>query len=379
VKHPRKRILTLLGLALPIALASLGCKKEEGISTYTAPKDIAAPTPVADATPDAPDRAKPALTPGELGFPADLRWTLPAGWKQVPVPPNPVFMPVADIQVSADQPGVLLTISQMPDVEGARSPYANINRWAGILKMPAPAEGDIGKYIAHVPVGGVPADVITLGGSPDSDHKLLGAILTHGQDVWVFKLSGPQSVIDGQNGAFADFLHSVHFDNAPPPEIAGPPAPTPAAHAPEASEPSAAAGLGGAKWTLPAGWSAEAGAAGGLRLATIRPGNGSAEIKVSKLGIVGGGLGMNVTRWHREVGLEPVDDEHADQGQPLKVGDQPWTIHDYTGPLNGGTREIIAMAEAGGNTWYFKLAGPTDEVAKLKPEFDQFVSTIRLP
>ena len=375
MKSPLKRACSILGLALPMALFSIGCKKEEAIHSYTAPKENAAPA-VAEVG-DTPHAAENTTSSSDLGFPADLRWKLPAGWKQVPVPENPFFKPVAAIQVSAEQPGLILTISQLPDSPGARSDFDNVKRWARQLKLPEPTESDVDKYVTHIPFGDVTIGVVTMGGATPSEPKLLGAILPHAQDTWVFKLSGDQTALDAQASAFADFLKSVRFgDSSSGPPVAGPPVPTPESSNPAPAE-SAATGAGGAKWTLPAGWTAEA-SSNSFRVATIRPSNGSAEIKVSKLGVGGGGLGANVSRWHGEVGLEQVDDEHADPGQQMKVGDQTWTLHDYTGPANGGTREIVALAEAGGNTWYFKLVGPTDVVAKAKPEFDQFLATVRL-
>jgi hypothetical protein len=380
VKSLPKRTLALLGLAIPVALITFGCKKEEAVTSYNAPKEVASAAS-ADSSSDSPDQAEPIAAHGGLGYPGDLRWTLPAGWKQVPVPPNPVFMPVADIAVSADQPEVLLTISQMPDSPGARSVYANVSRWARQLKIEPPAEGDLSKVAVHMD-GSLPLDLVTL---ESADAKLLGIIMSHAQDTWVFKLSGPKAVVEAQGPAFAEFIRTIHFDSSPAspqngPEIAGPPAPQSGPPTPPASvSGSGATGLGGAQWVLPAGWTVQPSEPGSLRLATIRPGNGSAQIKVSKLGIIGGGLGANVSRWHGEVGLDPVDDEHADAGKQVKFANQTWIFHDYTGPANGGTREIIAMAEVAGNTWYFKLLGTSDEVGKLKADFDRFISSIKFP
>jgi hypothetical protein len=101
------------------------------------------------------------------------------------------------------------------------------------------------------------------------------------------------------------------------------------------------------------------------------------EIKVSKFGAVGGGAGANVTRWRGEVGLAPVSDAEADPGQTVKAGAATLTVHDYTGPANGGTREIIAQTDAGGATWYFKLIGPTSAVAAQKAAWDQFLASLR--
>ena len=135
-------------------------------------------------------------------------------------------------------------------------------------------------------------------------------------------------------------------------------------------------GVDGARWMLPAGWTAQPGENG--RLATLHPGAGAGEIRVSKFGAMTNAPGLNVSRWHGDVGLEPVDDAHADAGQTVVLGSRSWTIHDYTGPKNGGSRVIIASTDVAGETWFFKFLGPADAVGANKADFDHFLASIKL-
>ena len=227
--------------------------------------------------------------------------------------------------------------------------------------------------VTHLEAGGIPVDVVDL--KNDAGTRLLGAIMPHADDTWVFKLSGPIEAVSSQKSSFDEFIRSIRFDQAPP----APAAPVLGPAVPGGSQPGIfrATGIDGAQWALPTGWTAEAG--NGFLLASIHPaGNSLAQIKVSNFRGVGGGAGANVSRWRGAVGLDPVDDAHADAGQNVTLGGRPWTIHDYTGPANGGSRLIVASTDAAGIMWFFRLEGPTDAIGKIKADFDQFLASIRI-
>lgn len=346
-------------VALPAFLLIAGCDRDKTITAYQSPKE--------------------AEVAGDSEMPQgvkDLHWTLPAGWKSVPVPEKMGFRPSAAVQVS-DDPDFIMTISELPGSPGARSLAANLARWAGQLQMEPPTDAELPNVVTRAMVGETPVDVISLDNG--KGKCILGAIAPHGAATWVFKLSNSSEAVDKQRSAFDQFIHSIRFDAAPAgatPEVAGPS--SPGAVAPSsASEDSVSAGAGGAHWTLPAGWTAEPGTT--MRLATIHPdGNGPAEIRVSKFGGIAGGAGANVSRWRREVGLDEVDDAHADAGQTRIFPSGAWTIHDYTGPANGGSRLIVASVDHAGETWFFKLLGPAGDVGKIKPDFDRFLASVTL-
>ncbi|MDB5328980.1 MAG: hypothetical protein JWP03_131 [Phycisphaerales bacterium] len=362
--------LLLIGAALPIALFSFACKRDEGVRAYRAPKEP--PTVVENTSPTMPtDDAGPAAAPlaSAPDSVGDLHWTLPSGWKQVPVAPAAQFAPDVQLQVSPSDPSLKLGISHLGDAPMARSVVGNVNRWENQLGLPPTPEAELQKVVTPLQVGDVTISVVDLGGN---GKRLLGAIIPHATETWFFKLSGPADGIASHKTEFDAFVRSVRFDAAA--AVAGAPAPT----APSPSV--AASGAGGATWTMPAGWSADPGPPPQMRLATLHAGgNGEIEIKVSKLGGTGlfGGLAANVTRWHGDVGLDPVDDATAQPGQQVKIGERTWTIYDYTGPKDGGRREIVASTPVADQTWYFKLAGPTDSVGKQKAAFDTFLASIR--
>lgn len=187
-----------------------GCEREEGITSYSAPKDSAKPVDavVADA-------------PGEVQEP-QIQWTVPAGWKEMPAQE----MRYAAYGVSADDPSVVLTVIPLGPVAGKILP--NVNRWEQQLGLPPTPEGDLSKVVARLEVGGLTIHKVDLTGPKPADGQkqmgMLAAILPTAERVWFFKIIGSAAVVAEQRAAFEAFLKSVRFA-APAPPPAPPPAP----------------------------------------------------------------------------------------------------------------------------------------------------------
>ena len=113
-----------LAAVLSLAAAVAGCKKEE-IQVYQAPKDIAAPAPVAAANPAAGE------TRGERP-----PWTVPAGWTEKPREAG--SMRIASYGVTTAD-GRSADISVVPLGPVAGTELENVNRWrtdfTGIAKI----------------------------------------------------------------------------------------------------------------------------------------------------------------------------------------------------------------------------------------------------
>lgn len=366
VKPSLHRATLIVGMALWAAAAS--CDRDKGIVSYQAPKEAASTEPAAIASGDHGPAVTP--TPAADALPAQLTWTLPAGWRQVTVPDtSAVFKPDYAFAIAAD-PSLRVTISHLNMPLSPEAELANINRWAGQLQLPPLAPAELGKTISHATAGDLPLDVVDL---ENGGKRIVGAIFGHAIETWYVKLSGPSTAVAPQRSSFDAFLGSLRFAPASGSgdvSIGSPPPP------PSNVLSGAATGAPGVSWQLPAGWTAEPG--DGFRLATLHPaGNGQSLVKVSKFPGIAGGPGANVSRWRGEVGLGPVDDASADPGAPMTLGQRVWTVHDYSGPANGGRRLIVASIESGGETWFFKLSGPTSEVADAKADFEQFLSSLK--
>jgi hypothetical protein len=155
--------------------------------------------------------------------------------------------------------------------------------------------------------------------------QTLGAIFVHGETGWFFKASDDPAKLTPLTSRLREFVESVRF-------AAGADA-----------EPT---------WTMPEGWTREAG--NQFRFATIRTGASptSPEISVTKLpGPADGDLEtfvlLNVNRWRNQLTLPPLDKEELKgETEKIKASELEGTWVDITG--KGAAGNSMAAPFAGG-------------------------------
>ena len=105
--------------------------------------------------------------------------------------------------------------------------------------------------------------------------RLLGVLLPHADETWVFKVLGPQEAVDPHVAAVREFVSTVRFAGAEP------------------------------QWTLPAGWRERPGDP--RRYTTFVPPDGAPpiELAVSRMS-AGQDVADNVNRWRGQVKLSPL-------------------------------------------------------------------------
>jgi hypothetical protein len=155
-----------------------------------------------------------------------------------------------------------------------------------------------------------------------------------------------------------------------------PPGAMPAGQVPPPPHPT---GKGALKWTLPKGWTETPGS--GMRYATLNPpGPGKAEMSVVVLPGAAGGEMANVNRWRGQIGLPPLEDDALAATRktvPSKAG--AVAVYDFTSLGDVKTRMVAGLlATADGNTWFFKLMGNAEPVAKAKPAFMKYLESLHL-
>jgi hypothetical protein len=153
---------------------------------------------------------------------------------------------------------------------------------------------------------------------------------------------------------------------APPPGMAGDVPPPP---------PSGEARL---TWTLPSGWTQSL--TGGMRYATIRaPVPGKLDVSVVVLPGPAGGELANVNRWRSQIGLPPLDAAGL-AGARRTVGTKagPLALYDFTSEGQQRSRVVAGLAEAGGSTWFLKMAGDEKPVATARAQFLSLLESLRL-
>lgn len=143
-------------------------------------------------------------------------------------------------------------------------------------------------------------------------------------------------------------------------------------HGPMEAHPPAAGGL--LDWQLPAGWQVSP-EARPMREATFTTPSGL-EVAVSRFpGDVGGPL-ANVNRWRGQVGLAPI-------GQP-GLADVLVSVEGAALPVQwvdlAGAQErlLAAMLPTGGETWFWKLQGPSEQVEPLREGFLALLRSLKL-
>ncbi|MFL5340811.1 MAG: hypothetical protein ACJ8F7_11740 [Gemmataceae bacterium] len=96
----------------------------------------------------------------------------------------------------------------------------------------------------------------------------------------------------------------------------------------------------------------------------------------------GGGIIANVNRWRGQVGLPSASAEEIEKSsQSIDVAGVKALTVDLTGPERDGAKPRILAAifpGEGGRSWFVKMNGPDELLAKHRAEFDSFVRSVRL-
>jgi hypothetical protein len=104
-----------------------------------------------------------------------------------------------------------------------------------------------------------------------------------------------------------------------------------------------------------------------------------AEVNVAEMDGDGGGLLPNVNRWRGQLGLGAVGENDLPQvAQSLDVPAGTATQVDFTGTdakTGAPTRLIGVIVTQNGQTWFYKLMGDKDVVARQKDAFTKFIQS----
>jgi len=133
------------------------------------------------------------------------------------------------------------------------------------------------------------------------------------------------------------------------------------------------------KWSVPKGWTEAPGS--GMRFATLTPpGGGKVELSVVVLPGTAGGEAANVNRWRGQIGLPPLEEPGvAAARKAVKCKAGTVAVYDFTSEGDVKSRMVTGLlATADGNTWFLKLTGDAEPVAKAKPAFMKYLESLHL-
>lgn len=323
-----------------VLLALIGCREQEQIRYYLAPKE---------SVPEAParrmlavmashgqdvwffkfDGRKKDVSEHEADFDAFVRtvrfqdredapltWTNPPGWRRR-TGPRPRF---ATLYTGPKSKRVEITITRLgPEAADVRP---NLDRWRGQLGLGPLSDAEFGQLVNN-------------------------------------------SQVDGVKATRVDFVGALK-------ENAAPMMARPLQQRPKADQPPL-------KFTTPDGWEARPPTQKqGIPIPVvfrISANSGEAEATAMPLPRDGGGVSFNVNRWRRQAGLPSLGEVEIRRAlHSLKVADKEAVYVD----LSGAEKRILGVIlPHGRETWFFTLKGPPELVGEEKSHFEAFVASVR--
>jgi hypothetical protein len=249
-----------------------------------------------------------------------IRWKTPDGWQDL----GPTADRFTGFKTTS---GIEATITQLGP--NAKDVLANVNRWRGQIGLPPVDAEQLPSMTTPITVAGV-------------------------QSTWV-DLRNQGDLVTPLRRSTAAVVPSV---------------------------PTTAPGLGKPKlnFTTPTGWQPIP--ASGMRAAAFRAGEGSDAVEVTVIPLSGaaGGLTANVNRWRGEVGLpESPPAQIQAEAKELTVDGQKAVYVDLLGP-DGSNRQrtlgVILIKDD--TTWFIKLRGPAEAVARQQAAFESFARSFQV-
>jgi hypothetical protein len=345
-------------MLLAVLLFEIFSGNSEEVRTYTVPKEKTAPHS-ASTTQSAP--AKP--DPESL-----IRFAKPDGWMD-----------------ATDAAGLTTFSFVLPGNAGvsaiplparlAENPMI-VNMWREQVGLGPADEATLQTLAKPIQIGGHPGRLYDIAGTKplagqDTPPRIITASLVLGQVGWFFKLSGPAETVDPHYGTFTNFLATLQFQ----PEASEVNFDRLMAEAEAARPPAAAPTAPSPTWAKPDGWAAKPPTS--MRLGNFTAGNGKAEITVMTFPGDVGGLLANVNRWRGQSGLPTVNaDGLADATTQQIVSETPATVVEAIGDKTGS---ISVYHPVNGQTWFYKISGPSAVVTAEKGAFMEFIQSIQFP
>lgn len=310
------------------------------------------------------------------------RWVVPAGWEEQPAEK----MRVASFHIHGENNREAdVAVIPFPGLGGTDLQFVNL--WRQQLKLAPITQDELASQMEEVAIGDSSGKLFDLAaaeprGESGQPERIMVAVLPHEGTTWFFKMAGDGLLVTKEKPAFVQFLKSFSLVEAA--KIAKTMAASqrgPMARAEPPPEPEEPPKL--PEWEVPSGWKPQPPpndvVLKSFALADVE--GGKADLTITVLGGVAGGLLANVNRWRGQIGLPDVDEaELAKLIRPLDGKEGSATLVDMTGERNGlKTRIIGAAVPKRGHTWFYKIMGSEKVAEQEKAAFLKFLQTARYP
>ncbi len=366
------RCRSLALLVLPLALVT-GCKREEEVRVYQAPKDRVT-SPATPTTPAAAGTAPSSTDPNPTGRPP---WVVPEGWTDKP---STGGMRIASYAITAPD-GRSVDVSVIPLSGPSGSTLENVNLWRDHVGLGPLTEADLPGQRQNVRIGEIDGELFEMVSEQpllDNQFKIrtLAAILPLPGTTVFFKATGEDALVQDNTEKFKAWLASVQ--TGPPPSAGDATASTdmrgPVAPPPRTSQPT---------WEVPSTWKSVPPST--MRVASFAlsgPNNQTGDLSVVALGPAAGGTLANVNRWRNELSLAAIaETELATTTTTLDLagGDRAVVVELEGQGSFAGRRLLAAIVPREDRTWFYKLTGDDTLVAQERDNFLQFLKSVKYP
>ena len=136
-------------------------------------------------------------------------WTVPQGWQDLP----PGQMLAAKFLISTNN-GMRTEVNVGTAMGGM---LANVNRWRGQLGVAPVSEDALKGEMKSVDVDGGKALFVDLNGTDartGRPARILGGIVSRGDETWFYKMMGDPQVVEQQKETFTKFVQTVKYPHA---------------------------------------------------------------------------------------------------------------------------------------------------------------------
>jgi hypothetical protein len=395
------RLSWLVLAGLPVVVS--GCTKPSEITRYQVPKEQTAEQPVVATEPASDenagsDRMLAALVPHggqawsfKLAGPAEAvgkcadsfdglvksvtfagadakpQWKLPEGWTQnsgtgmrlativIPSEPKPLELSVIPTSWSVD--------------EEKQSELANVNRWRGQMQLEPIAAADLDSQTRSLELAKGKAIVV----------DLTGKLKTDGMQPPFAGMAGKGELPAGHPTVSAPAKHdSIAASESNPIDR---PSGEPASKKKE-TEKAPAQEFKNLPFTFsaPTGW--KTAALPTFAEAAYSAGDGSDRVDISVTPMMGqgGDLLSNVNRWRQQLGLQGIASGELNANAPAyKIGGKSGNLVRLYGRESANPRPAmsVALVEADGTTWIFKMKGGASAVDAQQENFQKLIDSIK--
>lgn len=336
------------------ALVIAGCNRAD-VAVYNVPKEASQ----APATPNTP------VTPGLEAEGGPIEWTKPEAWQEL----APTAFRKGNYVVEDGNGGKAeITVSSFPGNVGGI--LANVNRWRGQAGL-SPIDNDqLQQSLTRLTVDGHQGSLVDI--PPETEEanatRILAAIFTHGEESWFFKMSGPQSIVNGERDRFVEMINGLRFLHGDEPTAQSSVKPT-------SKE---------LVFDVPSGWTESSGSS--LRIASyeiVKQGFPTADFSITSFPGDAGGETANVNRWRQQIGLPRWSDAEVQAKQEvIESGELSFALFDLmpeTDEEKAKVKERIfaAILKRDDRSWFYKLRGDVFLLETQRKKFRQTLTSSR--